>query len=514
MKITYVAHASLLLETQDATVITDPWFNGPAYYNQWHVFPKPVDTSFTGKATHVVLTHGHEDHFHPPTLSLINKKAQVYFPYVWKSGAVERLRSIGFSDVKESMSFETITLGKDFTVTYVANGLDAFTVYQYKNTTILNLNDSLNASHKSFLGLFGDIILKHWPNITYMICGLGGAGYFPNTVHSPLKNDREIGLLREQFSAHKFCEMVNILKPEFVIPFVPGFALLEKDKQWINEIKFSRDNLDAYYREHFDKNSKIIFYGMLPGDSVRENTLIKSSSYHFHVKDDNLSHLLYDQYATEIEECNSIKFQLADTVNKLAEGLNNILPVSTSGIDSALLKKINFGITFHDVQEPVHIHCFYHHGRLVAKTITDWPADINLKISTHTHKLQYAIAEEWGGDVFFIGYGADIDILDQNCLKDNLDIVSLRLLSRFPSASYNMVREPLRAMKYLANNPAYAALAIRQKLATGGNPNKLPYNERSHWINKSKCDVCRLCDIPLLSDEFGEELARSGVALA
>src|SRR5450432_3206628 len=111
MKITYVAHASLLLETNDAAVAIDPWFNGPAYHNQWHVFPKPVDTSFSEKVTHVVLTHGHEDHLHFPTLSLMNKKAKILFPYTWKSGTVEKIKELGFSQVSETISFQKIELG-------------------------------------------------------------------------------------------------------------------------------------------------------------------------------------------------------------------------------------------------------------------------------------------------------------------------------------------------------------------------------------------------------------------
>jgi hypothetical protein len=166
------------------------------------------------------------------------------------------------------------------------------------------------------------------------------------------------------------------------------------------------------------------------------------------------------------------------------------------------LKQVNFGICFNDIKEDIFIHCYYTSRGLKAEAVLEWPANANLKITTQTFKLDYAIKEEWGGDVFFIGYGADIDILDQKCLKDNLDIVSIRLLSRFPAASYNMMREPIRAAKYLLNNPDFATLAIKQKIVTRGNPNKLPYNERAHWINKSKCDVCKLCDIPLLSDEF------------
>src|SRR5205823_4273528 len=102
------------------------------------------------------------------------------------------------------------------------------------------------------------------------------------------------------------------------------------------------------------------------------------------------------------------------------------------------------------------------------------PSNANLRITTHTWKLEHSIKELWGGDVFFIGYGADIYVLDDKCLVDNIDIVSIRLLSRFPAASRTMRLEPLRAFKFLSTNRAFAALAIKQKIATRGNPNKLP----------------------------------------
>ncbi len=86
MKLTYVSHACLLMEHESACVVTDPWFNGPAYLNQWHVFPRPVSTNFTSEVTHIILTHGHEDHLHIPTLKLMNKNANVYFPYTWSAG--------------------------------------------------------------------------------------------------------------------------------------------------------------------------------------------------------------------------------------------------------------------------------------------------------------------------------------------------------------------------------------------------------------------------------------------
>jgi hypothetical protein len=43
MRVEYISHACLLIETADLKIVTDPWFNGAAYCGQWHVFPKPVN---------------------------------------------------------------------------------------------------------------------------------------------------------------------------------------------------------------------------------------------------------------------------------------------------------------------------------------------------------------------------------------------------------------------------------------------------------------------------------------
>lgn len=506
MKLTYVSHASLLIELQNLKVLTDPWFNGAAYLNQWHVFPKPVDTSFVSDITHIILTHGHEDHLHVPTLQLMNKNARIYFPYTWKNGTKELLQSIGFKNIREVPSFNRIKLSDSLSMTFIVNGLDAFVTYECEGKVYVNLNDALNASHWAFVEIFTKMIRKRWKQVDLLICGLGGASYFPNTVHAPNKDDHEIALLREQFLAHKFCEIVEEIKPVDIFSFVPGFALLEQDKQWINKMKFSRSNLEQYYKNFFDKKSTIRFFNLLPGDNIENNLWNKTSPYHEQAIDDNLSHLLDKQYADEIVKANSFEVQPTTIVNKLQEQLQTILPVSSSGIASELLRQINFVISLKDVEKEIFIHCYFESEELKTKVVYEIPGNSNLTIKTYSFRLKHALTELWGGDVFFIGYGADIYVTDESCLKDNIDIVSLRLLSRFPAASHTMIREPVRAARYLSTNPTYAYLALKQKIQMGGNLNKLPYNERAHWINKGKCDVCRLCDIPLLSDDFGEQL--------
>jgi hypothetical protein len=133
--------------------------------------------------------------------------------------------------------------------------------------------------------------------------------------------------------------------------------------------------------------------------------------------------------------------------------------------------------------------------------------ECNLVITTTSDLLLHAIQEEWGGDVLTIGYGLDVDILKEDALEKNLDIVCVRLLTKYPMASKSLKRNPLRAAQYFIRHPMMSKLLIKQKLLLRNTVNKFPYNERDHWINFTKCELCMVCNMPLLSHNFGELLS-------
>ena len=81
MRVEYDCHACLAIDTGDIRIVTDPWFDGPAYCNQWHLFPKPIDLSSLAEVDVVLVSHGHEDHLHAPSLSKLPGNARVFYPY-------------------------------------------------------------------------------------------------------------------------------------------------------------------------------------------------------------------------------------------------------------------------------------------------------------------------------------------------------------------------------------------------------------------------------------------------
>jgi hypothetical protein len=354
--------------------------------------------------------------------------------------------------------------------------------------------------------LFIDEIKRRWKRIDYLFCGLGGAGYFPNTVHHESKDDAETGKLREQFLAHNFCKLMNGLQPMRVIPFLPGFALLATDKRWINEIKFPREKLKEYFCSYFDHDSKIEWLNLFPGDWIENGEQKKNSPYHDLAVNGDVSHLVEEQYADEIKSFNAVPNITEHECKALFKLVADNIPDASRVFHNEVLEHLCFSIKISNAAGKNILNVRYMNPHWKFEASDEVAVNSHLLIRVPSHVLHYSLATPWGGDILMVGYGADIDVLNEIALRENHDIICLRLLTRIPVASDYLAKEPLRMMKFMATNPVNTMLSIKQKITARGNPNRIPYNERNHWINKTPCEICRACNIPLLSYEYGEML--------
>lgn len=305
VSIDYICHSCVLVTTPDTTLLFDPWFNGPCYYGQWYVYPKPVGVEHALHAEHIVLTHGHEDHMHRPSLELLDKSATVWFPYQWRAGIEGYMRHIGFKQVREAVTLRSHKLGPDTRITYLAYSLESIVVIESDGLVIANINDALNSNHENVVMMFLEVLKKHWPRIDVLISGFSGAGYFPNQVRYPGKDDKEVGQVREHYFAHNLCRYVDFLKPEVVMPFAPGFALLEDHNRWVNEVKFDRARLHNYHEEHIGALGDTRYVVAWPGDRMEGTSFIHSSPYRTQLREGGLYHLLDETYADEIISANT-----------------------------------------------------------------------------------------------------------------------------------------------------------------------------------------------------------------
>lgn len=104
--VTRIAHASVLLDFGNATVLTDPWFSEKTHFR--HGEPLGIALERLPRLTAVVASHEHYDHFDIETFARYPDKAVPFFvgPNMLKSA-----RAAGFTNVRELRPWESATVG-------------------------------------------------------------------------------------------------------------------------------------------------------------------------------------------------------------------------------------------------------------------------------------------------------------------------------------------------------------------------------------------------------------------
>jgi hypothetical protein len=495
MRLEYIAHSCFVLETGGKRIVFDPWITGSAYHDQWHLFPKPNDTSRVLNADVILISHGHEDHMHSASLKMINKKARVFFPFQWRKGVAGYFRYLQFAEITEAISFRTYCVD-DVRITYLGYSLESVIVVECEGQVLVNINDALNSNHETATTFLLKKIKKRWPKIDFLLSGWSGAGYFPNKVHYRSKDDAEVARIREQYFADNFCKFAKYLQPAIAVPFAPGFVLLRNENRWINDVKFPRQIIGEYYRDNFESNTRIQFPIAYPGDYFEDKQFHAVSEFHG-LKDDHEMYANVDEeFAEEIERVNRRVVFPDSSLEPLRVKLEKWMNRNKVLYKNKVVRDAVFSIRFTDTEDSVVFNIVPRDGTLTARINTVTNQDDRLVITTRASLLSLNLDKDWGGDLLSIGYGADIQVFEELSLEKNLDIVCMRLISRFPMFREDFVQHAGRIVRYYLTNPSIANLWITQKIKLRSYVNKYPFNERDHWITYNKCELCKVCNIP------------------
>jgi len=264
-----VGHACLETEVRGMRIVSDPWWGGSAYTDQWHPWPIPATDGLESRPIdYLYLSHGHEDHLHAPTLQRLARGATVLVPAFLTGGMDGYVRSLGFERVVAMQHGKRVPLGVGVTATCYVNATDSMVVIEDGDEVLVNANDALHASPAAVADHFCDLLRRNHPPITALFLGFGGASWFPNCLRLPVKDDRAAALRREELFSENFARIVARAAPRVACAFAASFVLLDPAVRWVNEVKLDAPGPDETFRRRSGGGRATACRRLVPGDVV------------------------------------------------------------------------------------------------------------------------------------------------------------------------------------------------------------------------------------------------------
>jgi UDP-MurNAc hydroxylase len=99
MRVTFLGHAGLHIQTRFGSILCDPWTN-PAYFASWFVFPDNswLDWDRYGRVDYLYVSHLHQDHFDPALLAQhVARTATALLPDFPVPELRDQLERLGFT---------------------------------------------------------------------------------------------------------------------------------------------------------------------------------------------------------------------------------------------------------------------------------------------------------------------------------------------------------------------------------------------------------------------------------
>lgn len=272
MRVSFIGHASILIDTGTVRILSDPWWRGPCFGAQWWIYPSPrTDLVSYDNVDYIYISHGHHDHYHPGTLKLFDRKTKVLVSR--ELDLADSIRSLGF-DVIEVDAVQPIHLSADCRCwIWPTYGGDSLSVIECQGEVSVNANDALHAAPIEVRESAIRRLRDAFPRIDYLFCGYGVASHFPNCYVIPGKDDQRTAAKRQHYFNAIWAGIVDQLQPVFGFPFAADVVFLEADLQHVNEPTHNSERPTALLKNMFP-DSKVRTIDIAPGFVVENGQVV------------------------------------------------------------------------------------------------------------------------------------------------------------------------------------------------------------------------------------------------
>lgn len=251
MRVTGLGHASVLIETEFGSVLTDPWVN-PAYFGSWFPFPdnSQLDWDTFGDVDYLFVSHLHRDHFDPEHLKRhISKKATVLLPNYPTSELEDQLRELGFSSFVRTSNEEVISLdGLQVMINSLVSPTDgpigdsSLWLSDGKHI-LLNQNDARPSDLTAFTKL---------GHVDAHLLQFSGAIWFPMVYDLPKRAKQALGATKRDRQFDRSLRYIDDLQASYVFPTAGPPCFLDPELWGFNDIFGDESNIFPDQKVYLD----------------------------------------------------------------------------------------------------------------------------------------------------------------------------------------------------------------------------------------------------------------------
>ena len=267
MKFTILSHAGMLVESENKSILLDPWLIGSTYWRSWWNYPTPPNELIRNLSPdYIYMTHLHWDHFHGPSLqSLFSKSQKFIVPKFHTKRMVKDLNFLGFKNIYEIEHGEHFKISQNFSIASFQVGIiaDSTCVIYDKNVTLLNMNDC------KLFGLPLKQITNQFPKIDFFFRSHSSASPIPYCFDDYSSNNQKYKKIRPPNEyIEEFCLSALKVKARFAIPFASNHCFLHKETFKYNKLAVSPDLIPPRFSQlALERNSNSECKVMPPGSS-------------------------------------------------------------------------------------------------------------------------------------------------------------------------------------------------------------------------------------------------------
>ena len=291
----FISHASVLLNYNDEIIITDPWYISSAF-NTWWSCPPPlynIDMILgiikSGKAK-IVISHAHPDHIDRNFIKLLPSSVEIYIPKYKDSHFIDILKSLGIKNIIEIENKE-LKVGKFILNSYAHydSDYDAAVSIESPDAFIFHGNDSWRIKEEAKNKL--KLKLKNLKKASLLMGQGGSASGYPLTYYNLSKTKSDSLLIEKNnkmiislAATAKECRFDNILAYAcFSIVKVQGKNYSNRapipTAQYCNKIASSDKFLDLSPGDiYLPKKGKGAVIPLIKSLHINQNNFIKENN--------------------------------------------------------------------------------------------------------------------------------------------------------------------------------------------------------------------------------------------